>query len=159
MSSAGVSTGEAGALAYYSDSTTISKFTGKGSNVQPIYIDSDGKPQTTTYSLNAKVSTGSSTGRLAYYNGTTTLQSYNSTTGGTNKPIYLSNGVPTEISVTAGVNMGTIGGTTAPGKAQSAIISGGVITGGQQIYVSTGARPTGISTNYKTGDIWFQIGS
>ena len=50
-----------------------------------------------TYKLNATVNSGSS-GKLAYYSGTNSIDDYTSTKGSSSTPIYLNAGVPTACS-------------------------------------------------------------
>ena len=56
------------------------------------------------------IATGTS-GRLAYYTGSTTIGSYSSTVGSTNSPVYINDGVPTAITydLNGNLNAGTAG--------------------------------------------------
>jgi hypothetical protein len=71
-----------------------------GSSTIPIYWD-NGVPTACTYSLNAKVNSGTSN-TLAYYSGTNEISSYTSPKGSGIKLWYLNAGVPTESSSTVG---------------------------------------------------------
>ena len=56
------------------------------------------------------IATGTS-GKLAYYTGSTTIGSYSSTVGSTNSPVYINDGVPTAITydLNGNLNAGTAG--------------------------------------------------
>lgn len=64
-----------------------------GSATQGVYVTS-GTVKAMTYKLNATINSGSS-GKLAYYSGTNSIDDYTSTKGSSSTPIYLSGGVPT----------------------------------------------------------------
>lgn len=67
-----------------------------GSSTQGVYVTS-GTVKAMTYKLNATVNSGSS-GKLAYYSGTNSINDYTSTKGSSSTPIYLNAGVPTACS-------------------------------------------------------------
>lgn len=67
-----------------------------GSSTQGVYVTS-GTVKAMTYKLNATVNSGSS-GKLAYYSGTNSIDDYTSTKGSSSTPIYLNAGVPTACS-------------------------------------------------------------
>lgn len=67
-----------------------------GSSTQGVYVTS-GTVKAMTYSLKATVNSGSS-GKLAYYSGTNSIDDYTSTKGSSSTPIYLNAGVPTACS-------------------------------------------------------------
>lgn len=67
-----------------------------GSATQGVYVTS-GTVKAMTYKLNATVNSGSS-GKLAYYSGTNSIDDYTSTKGSSSTPIYLNAGVPTACS-------------------------------------------------------------
>lgn len=67
-----------------------------GSATQGVYVTS-GTVKAMTYSLKATVNSGSS-GKLAYYSGTNSIDDYTSTKGSSSTPIYLNAGVPTACS-------------------------------------------------------------
>lgn len=67
-----------------------------GSSTQGVYVTS-GTVKAMTYSLKATVNSGSS-GKLAYYSGTNSIDDYTSTEGSSSTPIYLNAGVPTACS-------------------------------------------------------------
>lgn len=67
-----------------------------GSATQGVYVTS-GTVKAMTYSLKATVNSGSS-GKLAYYSGTNSIDDYTSTEGSSSTPIYLNAGVPTACS-------------------------------------------------------------
>lgn len=67
-----------------------------GSSTQGVYV-TGGTVKAMTYSLKATVNSGSS-GKLAYYSGTNSIDDYTSTKGSSNTPIYLNAGVPTACS-------------------------------------------------------------
>lgn len=67
-----------------------------GSSTQGVYVTS-GTVKAMTYSLEATVNSGSS-GKLAYYSGTNSIDDYTSTKGSSSTPIYLNAGVPTACS-------------------------------------------------------------
>lgn len=67
-----------------------------GSVTQGVYV-TGGTVKAMTYSLNATVNSGSS-GKLAYYSGTNSIDNYTSTKGSSSTPIYLNAGVPTACS-------------------------------------------------------------
>ena len=56
------------------------------------------------------IATGTS-GKLAYYTGSTTIGSYSSTVGSTNSPVYINDGIPTAITydLNGNLNAGTAG--------------------------------------------------
>lgn len=64
-----------------------------GSSTQGVYV-TGGTVKAMTYKLNATVNSGSS-GKLAYYSGTNSIDDYTSTKGSSSTPIYLNAGVPT----------------------------------------------------------------
>lgn len=64
-----------------------------GSSTQGVYVTS-GTVKAMTYSLKATVNSGSS-GKLAYYSGTNSIDDYTGTKGSSSTPIYLNAGVPT----------------------------------------------------------------
>lgn len=66
-----------------------------GSTTQPIYVDSNGEVQTTSYSLSAKINSGAAN-RMAYYSG--------------------ANEISQASSIYASTNSMTINGTSAPAK-------------------------------------------
>ena len=67
-----------------------------GSSTQGVYV-TGGTVKAMTYSLKATVNSGSS-GKLAYYSGTNSIDDYTSTKGSSSTPIYLNAGVPTACS-------------------------------------------------------------
>ena len=67
-----------------------------GSSTQGVYV-TGGTVKAMTYKLNATVNSGSS-GKLAYYSGTNSIDDYTSTKGSSSTPIYLNAGVPTACS-------------------------------------------------------------
>lgn len=67
-----------------------------GSSTQGVYV-TGGTVKAMTYKLNATVNSGSS-GKLAYYSGTNSIDGYTSTKGSSSTPIYLNAGVPTACS-------------------------------------------------------------
>ena len=67
-----------------------------GSATQGVYV-TGGTVKAMTYSLKATVNSGSS-GKLAYYSGTNSIDDYTSTKGSSSTPIYLNAGVPTACS-------------------------------------------------------------
>ena len=67
-----------------------------GSSTRGVYVTS-GTVKAMTYKLNATVNSGSS-GKLAYYSGTNSIDDYTSTKGSSSTPIYLNAGVPTACS-------------------------------------------------------------
>lgn len=67
-----------------------------GSSTQGVYV-TGGTVKAMTYKLNATVNSGSS-GKLAYYSGTNSIDDYTSTVGSSTIPMYLSSGVPTACS-------------------------------------------------------------
>lgn len=67
-----------------------------GSSTQGVYV-TGGTVKAMTYYLNATVNSGSS-GKLAYYSGTNSIDDYTSTKGSSSTPIYLNAGVPTACS-------------------------------------------------------------
>lgn len=67
-----------------------------GSSTQGVYV-TEGTVKAMTYKLNATVNSGSS-GKLAYYSGTNSIDGYTSTKGSSSTPIYLNAGVPTACS-------------------------------------------------------------
>lgn len=67
-----------------------------GSSTQGVYV-TEGTVKAMTYSLKATVNSGSS-GKLAYYSGTNSIDDYTSTKGSSSTPIYLNAGVPTACS-------------------------------------------------------------
>lgn len=64
-----------------------------GASNRGVYV-TNGTVTAMTYYLNATINSGSS-GKLAYYSGTNSIDDYTSTIGGSSVPIYLSGGVPT----------------------------------------------------------------
>ena len=71
---------------------------GSGNIVSNVTADGDTLTITKTYTIN----TADSSGRLAYYSGTTTIDDYSSTVGSGTRLWYLSSGVPTNSSSTVG---------------------------------------------------------
>ena len=71
---------------------------GSGNIVSSITANGDTLTVTKTYTIN----TATSTGKLAYYSGTTTIDGYSSTVGSGTRLWYLSSGVPTNSSSTVG---------------------------------------------------------
>lgn len=67
-----------------------------GASNRGVYI-TDGTVKAMTYYLNATINSGSS-GKLAYYSGTNSIDDYTSTKGSSSTPIYLNAGVPTACS-------------------------------------------------------------
>ena len=67
-----------------------------GSATQGVYV-TGGTVKAMTYSLKATVNSGSS-GKLAYYSGTNSIDDYTSTKGSSSTPIYLNAGIPTVCS-------------------------------------------------------------
>lgn len=67
-----------------------------GSSTQGVYV-TGGTVKAMTYSLKATVNSGSS-GKLAYYSGTNSIDDYTGTVGSSVKPIYLNAGKPTACS-------------------------------------------------------------
>lgn len=67
-----------------------------GSSTQGVYV-TGGTVKAMTYSLKATVNSGSS-GKLAYYSGTNSIDDYTSTKGSSSTPIYLNAGIPTVCS-------------------------------------------------------------
>jgi hypothetical protein len=67
-----------------------------GASNRGVYVTS-GTVKAMTYYLNATVNSGSS-GKLAYYSGTNSIDDYTSTKGSSSTPIYLNAGVPTACS-------------------------------------------------------------
>lgn len=67
-----------------------------GSSTQGVYV-TGGTVKAMTYKLNATINSGSS-GKLAYYSGTNSIDDYTSTKGSSSTPIYLNAGVPTACS-------------------------------------------------------------
>lgn len=67
-----------------------------GSSTQGVYV-TGGTVKAMTYKLNATVNSGSS-GKLAYYSETNSIDDYTSTEGSSSTPIYLNAGVPTACS-------------------------------------------------------------
>lgn len=63
-----------------------------GSSTQGVYVTS-GTVKAMTYSLKATVNSGSS-GKLAYYSGTNSIDDYTNTIGSSSTPIYINNGIP-----------------------------------------------------------------
>lgn len=76
-----------------------------GSSNSPVYI-SNGIPVAITYDLNATVNSGTAN-RLAYYSSTTAVDDYSSTRGSGTKLWYLNQGVPTN-------STSNVGGTNSP---------------------------------------------
>ena len=117
-----------GRLAYYNGTTTIDDYqstrgsatrlwylnagvptdssTTVGSSTSPVYLSS-GTITACAYDLGANVNSGSS-GKLAYYSSSTTIDDYTSTIGSSTRPIYISSGVPTASSSTVGDNYSPI---------------------------------------------------
>lgn len=71
---------------------------GSGNIVSNVTANGDTLTITKTYTIN----TADSSGRLAYYSGTTTIDDYSSTIGSGTRLWYLSSGVPTNSSSTVG---------------------------------------------------------
>lgn len=67
-----------------------------GASNRGVYV-TDGTVKAMTYYLNATINSGSS-GKLAYYSGTNSIDDYTSTKGSSSTPIYLNAGVPTACS-------------------------------------------------------------
>lgn len=67
-----------------------------GASNRGVYV-TGGTVKAMTYELNATVNSGSS-GKLAYYSGTNSIDDYTSTKGSSSTPIYLNAGVPTACS-------------------------------------------------------------
>lgn len=67
-----------------------------GASNRGVYV-TNGTVTAMTYYLNATVNSGSS-GKLAYYSGTNSIDDYTSTKGSSSTPIYLNAGVPTACS-------------------------------------------------------------
>lgn len=67
-----------------------------GASNRGVYVTS-GTVKAMTYYLNATINSGSS-GKLAYYSGTNSIDDYTSTKGSSSTPIYLNAGVPTACS-------------------------------------------------------------
>lgn len=114
--------GTAGRLAYYSLANAIDDYTSTigsstrlwylnagvptnssstvGSSTSPVYLSS-GTITACAYDLSANVNSGTS-GRLAYYSSTTTIDDYSGTIGSSTRLWYLSSGTPTNSSSTIG---------------------------------------------------------
>lgn len=75
-----------------------------GSSTQGVYVTS-GTVKAMTYSLKATVNSGSS-GKLAYYSGTNSIDDYTSTVGSSSTPIYINNGIPNAANSYKVVNSG-----------------------------------------------------
>lgn len=117
-----IETGSSGKLAYYTGSYTIDYYSSTigsstklwylnagvptnssstvGSSTSPVYLSS-GTITACAYDLSANINSGTS-GRLAYYSSTTTIDDYSSTIGGSTRLWYLSSGTPTNSSSTIG---------------------------------------------------------
>lgn len=123
-----------------------------GASNRGVYV-TNGTVTAMTYYLNATINSGAF-GKLAYYNGTNSIDDYTSTVGSSETPIYLSSGVPTACT-----------GVTVKYWASYTInnYSGTSITysknGGNYNFVtSTSIRDTGrytIGTVYPFGWTWY----
>lgn len=134
-SGATVNPGTSGAIAYYDNNGQISSYGTKGTATKGIYLSS-GAPTEMTYELNATVNGGSGwKNKLAYYSANNAIGRITGDYG---------------LCPTAAIS-------TSPAIYRSAIISGGVPKDGQRIIISTSTPPTGTSTSYANGDLWFVI--
>lgn len=75
-----------------------------GASNRGIYV-TNGTATAMTYYLNATVNSGTS-GRLAYYSGTNSIDNYTNTIGSSSTPIYINNGIPNAANSYKVVNSG-----------------------------------------------------
>lgn len=123
-----------------------------GSATQGVYVTS-GTVKAMTYKLNATVNSGSS-GKLAYYSGTNSIDDYTSTKGSSSTPIYLNAGVPTACSGVivkywASYTINNYSGTSVTYSKNG---------GNYNFVTSTSRRDTGrytIGTVYPSGQTWY----
>ena len=153
-----------GRLAYYNGTTTIDDYqstrgsatrlwylnagvptdssTTVGSSTSPVYLSS-GTITACAYDLGANINSGSS-GKLAYYSSSTTIDDYTSTIGSSTRPIYISSGVPTASSSTVGsgtkpiyLSSGTLtaSSSTVGDQYSPVYLNAGTITKSSQSYL------------------------
>lgn len=123
-----------------------------GSSTQGVYV-TGGTVKAMTYKLNATVNSGSS-GKLAYYSGTNSIDDYTSTKGSSSTPIYLNAGVPTActgvmVKYWAIYNINGYGGSSVTYSKRA---------GNYNFVTSSSKRDTGrytIGTVYPSGQTWY----
>lgn len=123
-----------------------------GSSTQGVYV-TGGTVKAMTYKLNATVNSGSS-GKLAYYSGTNSIDDYTSTKGSSSTPIYLNAGVPTActgvmVKYWAIYNISGYGGSSVTYSKRA---------GNYNFVTSSSKRDTGrytIGTVYPSGQTWY----
>lgn len=107
-----------------------------GSTTRPIYLNA-GTPTACSHTLSASINSGS-TGNLAYYSSSSTIEDYASTVGSGTRLWYLNTGTPTNSSSTIGSNENPV------------FLSSGSITASSKYFlVDIGAmRDTSTGTNW-----------
>lgn len=123
-----------------------------GSATKGVYV-TGGTVTAMTYSLSSNLNSGTS-GKLAYYSGTNSIDDYTSTVGSSGTPIYLSSGVPTActgvmVKYWASYTINNYSGTSVTYSKNG---------GNYNFVTSTSRRDTGrytIGTVYPSGQTWY----
>lgn len=123
-----------------------------GASNRGVYV-TNGTVTAMTYYLNATINSGSS-GKLAYYSGTNSIDDYTSTKGSSSIPIYLNAGVPTActgvmVKYWASYNINNYSGSSVTFSRNA---------GNYSFVTSTSRRDTGrytIGTVYPSGQTWY----
>lgn len=162
-----------GRLAYYNGTTTIDDYqstrgsaiklwylnagvptdssTTVGSSTNPVYLSS-GTITACAYDLGANINSGSS-GKLAYYSSSTTIDDYTSTIGSSTKPVYISSGVPTACthSLNASVSSGTISHIAYYSGSNTVASYSSTIGSGTKLWYLSSGIPTSSSSTVGSG--------